>query len=69
MIRIHTWLLHVVVLIETYWNVNIIATLVLDFLEAVLIETYWNVNIYAGSNPARVVCVLIETYWNVNVSS
>ena len=32
------------VLIETYWNVNDIIEQILKKLEGVLIETYWNVN-------------------------
>ena len=36
-----------VVLIETYWNVNVLAELTALGLDAVLIETYWNVNAVA----------------------
>ena len=43
------------VLIETYWNVNPFAELVLSNLTFVLIETYWNVNAngYSLSYPER----------------
>ena len=33
------------VLIETYWNVNVIKTGTQMRLQHVLIETYWNVNL------------------------
>ena len=32
------------VLIETYWNVNVLAAEYEDHVLFVLIETYWNVN-------------------------
>ena len=34
----------VIVLIETYWNVNHYHLIVFDWFPPVLIETYWNVN-------------------------
>ena len=37
-------MLNAKVLIETYWNVNIICMLLASHDRAVLIETYWNVN-------------------------
>ena len=55
------------VLIETYWNVNLIASVISLKLKPVLIETYWNVNSESYFRNLRIQTVLIETYWNVNV--
>ena len=59
----------VVVLIETYWNVNITVELVVAPSVSVLIETYWNVNITREVLPTETAIVLIETYWNVNLTT
>ena len=57
------------VLIDTWWNVNKIATSTTREILNVLIDTWWNVNMeklrarYNNSN------VLIDTWWNVNYKS
>ena len=38
------------VLIETYWNVNVIINLFSSSSDSVLIETYWNVNFFKFEN-------------------
>ena len=46
------------VLIETYWNVNMVCVLLKDLPTPVLIETYWNVNTKNGTRmtfaPVRI---------------
>ena len=59
-------LLRLCVLIETYWNVNIVIMRKNNCEKLVLIETYWNVNDYNPQQVAKELGVLIETYWNVN---
>ena len=54
------------VLIETYWNVNILGGKARMSFGDVLIETYWNVNLYKALESVSQRLVLIETYWNVN---
>ena len=54
------------VLIETYWNVNVIIDGIRFLTLKVLIETYWNVNFYHRTGAKNGNTVLIETYWNVN---
>lgn len=55
------------VLIELYWNVNFIDSLITAIWFTVLIELYWNVNQKElCGNDARAI-VLIELYWNVNI--
>ena len=57
-----------VVLIETYWNVNDFPPLALAYGKVVLIETYWNVNqVLLHRRQKDPEGVLIETYWNVNI--
>ena len=58
---------NVPVLIETYWNVNILKERYREKCRIVLIETYWNVNDISADTPGGTILVLIETYWNVNV--
>ena len=55
------------VLIETYWNVNIIDLTKAISVLTVLIETYWNVNGDYLPRLRPALSVLIETYWNVNL--
>ena len=54
------------VLIEPYWNVNLVALLILDSQIMVLIEPYWNVNHFHPCTCLSIITVLIEPYWNVN---
>ena len=55
-----------IVLIDTWWNVNVVAS-ELDTLEAtVLIDTWWNVNEEIKSDVKIDDTVLIDTWWNVN---
>ena len=54
------------VLISTYWNVNIINTFAISLLLSVLISTYWNVNLISLRFYTKSRIVLISTYWNVN---
>mgnify|MGYP006945849525 CR=1 FL=1 len=56
----------ILVLIETYWNVNFSILFSVDLLTPVLIETYWNVNMKRHALSVGQEIVLIETYWNVN---
>ena len=35
---------HIIVLIDTWWNVNLILLLELQIKHTVLIDTWWNVN-------------------------
>ena len=44
MILWHLWARNTVVLIETYWNVNVVQWNKFAKVRGVLIETYWNVN-------------------------
>ena len=56
------------VLIETYWNVNLSSARDSVVPLSVLIETYWNVNQDFFDKLNEEFNVLIETYWNVNLS-
>ena len=55
-----------IVLIDTWWNVNIHENedLLLGF--TVLIDTWWNVNAITQGIYYIVDAVLIDTWWNVN---
>ena len=58
----------IIVLIDTWWNVNAVAKN-LDFIRHfVLIDTWWNVNFILAVLNFVVPIVLIDTWWNVNVS-
>ncbi len=57
------------ILIETYWNVNVKLLVRLSKPSRILIETYWNVNNKPILKIIISVCILIETYWNVNDGS
>ena len=61
-------LLSLIVLIETYWNVNEYKIPEDAADNSVLIETYWNVNNCGATSKKNSMQVLIETYWNVNTS-
>ena len=54
------------VLIDTWWNVNLLDLRSLPESEMVLIDTWWNVNL--AQHQAEYICfaVLIDTWWNVN---
>ena len=54
------------VLIDTWWNVNQ-STSTKEFVNvAVLIDTWWNVNLGNGTQIGTTIGVLIDTWWNVN---
>ena len=59
----------VLVLIETYWNVNMGKHYGYGLSQWVLIETYWNVKLKKDKLLCVRKAVLIETYWNVKVLS
>ena len=54
------------ILIETYWNVNQYPASPQLLQCIILIETYWNVNTNRIMVQVDVERILIETYWNVN---
>ena len=54
------------ILIETYWNVNVVLKASAFDAHAILIETYWNVNDKNVASGDFFSDILIETYWNVN---
>ena len=54
------------VLIDTWWNVNLIFISFYLSGYAVLIDTWWNVNPSALRTPTIFNSVLIDTWWNVN---
>ena len=56
------------VLIDTWWNVNMLPLCVSSKVSVVLIDTWWNVNKDAGKLRAALIDVLIDTWWNVNVT-
>ena len=55
------------VLIDTWWNVNMIILVVPVSASGVLIDTWWNVNDKPRSIFRSWSFVLIDTWWNVNV--
>ena len=57
---------HIVVLIDTWWNVNEEKISVKEPVLAVLIDTWWNVNLINLLFSLRENLVLIDTWWNVN---
>ena len=56
----------VLVLIDTWWNVNVNPTLDHLLPHKVLIDTWWNVNNIPFSLFFDFCRVLIDTWWNVN---
>ncbi len=60
-----SFLVHIV-LIDTWWNVNIHALVQKLKVQQVLIDTWWNVNNGINSMGLQVQSVLIDTWWNVN---
>ena len=56
----------VLVLIDTWWNVNAAFTTVSHTPFKVLIDTWWNVNLEVVLFPNAMEAVLIDTWWNVN---
>ena len=56
----------VLVLIDTWWNVNKYEKFSLQTATRVLIDTWWNVNINWQELAISAVIVLIDTWWNVN---
>ena len=57
-----------IVLISTYWNVNMSSCSLGFNVAVVLISTYWNVNQRGKPQRGRPQRVLISTYWNVNTN-
>ena len=57
----------VLVLIDTWWNVNVDSVLCNCLCSVVLIDTWWNVNIKLVTHCAAALTVLIDTWWNVNL--
>ena len=58
--------LNELVLIDTWWNVNINFSGKMAQMSTVLIDTWWNVNKYTGKLSNGRAVVLIDTWWNVN---
>ena len=58
--------LNVVVLIDTWWNVNVDYDGMVLRVEQVLIDTWWNVNTERPDINIFHAVVLIDTWWNVN---
>ena len=56
----------VLVLIDTWWNVNFILADLNFVALIVLIDTWWNVNFGCDSVTLSDDSVLIDTWWNVN---
>ena len=56
-----------VVLIDTWWNVNVIPKTFAKIFDEVLIDTWWNVNTPEQVLKVNPQPVLIDTWWNVNV--
>ena len=54
------------VLIDTWWNVNILDLLNPIINLIVLIDTWWNVNFTKTIVFCKHFSVLIDTWWNVN---
>ena len=55
------------VLIDTWWNVNINVEEPPEWLVSVLIDTWWNVNSDTVAKGLTDFRVLIDTWWNVNL--
>ena len=60
--------LNVVVLIDTWWNVNLLSRWGQTIIPQVLIDTWWNVNPIRLVTHCAAAFVLIDTWWNVNKS-
>ena len=56
----------VIVLIDTWWNVNFHMPLKKAGAAFVLIDTWWNVNLCIMQGEVIKETVLIDTWWNVN---
>ena len=54
------------VLIDTWWNVNVLPYTSASPDTSVLIDTWWNVNLSFNGINRIVNLVLIDTWWNVN---
>ena len=54
------------VLIDTWWNVNVYTRSLVLYLGLVLIDTWWNVNAPTTGTAKKTARVLIDTWWNVN---
>ena len=59
-------LLKMLVLIDTWWNVNVGRIAEFYGADGVLIDTWWNVNFLSYMESVQNVLVLIDTWWNVN---
>ena len=57
----------VLVLIDTWWNVNHCRSLYVLQCLLVLIDTWWNVNANEVNAYLDEAFVLIDTWWNVNM--
>ena len=57
------------VLIDTWWNVNVLNLTDVTNSDKVLIDTWWNVNSVIGCSCGCSGSVLIDTWWNVNTTS
>ena len=53
-------------LIDTWWNVNLDVAKFEEKCKTVLIDTWWNVNMLKANDTSAENSVLIDTWWNVN---
>ena len=67
MINNDAWISEEIVLIDTWWNVNLYLPTLPQPLTAVLIDTWWNVNHERQEQVKCRLWVLIDTWWNVNL--
>ena len=58
-----------IVLIDTWWNVNVKEVSQIITNDNVLIDTWWNVNLIRLAISELELKVLIDTWWNVNTES
>ena len=56
------------VLIDTWWNVNFTLIRFCACSCWVLIDTWWNVNLHLILQEDCITDVLIDTWWNVNLN-
>ena len=59
-------IIELTVLIDTWWNVNMLYVMYLLMFVHVLIDTWWNVNTERPDINIFHAVVLIDTWWNVN---
>ena len=66
MLQTNSALVLMLVLIDTWWNVNLYASRLIIKMAMVLIDTWWNVNTLKSPDAKTDSTVLIDTWWNEN---